>query len=315
MAKSVSQSNTMWVKKGTVVNGEAVKKGYLAQYGKPEKKVTNKVKMVVDTGGVKAGQTQAYKEGRRVKATPPGSSSRTGGAGAGSTAAAKPAAPAAGMKKDVWQKGAAARGKATAKNATPTPSTSMNRPGQKPPGAAAYSKAQAAKGGKSGKAGMVYVPSINQYVPKAGWNEKTNPYNKGRVTGGPQNRKDVPAATLAALSLYGGGRLLGATKAGKAAVAGAKNLASKVASKAGGKGGAAATAAAQAAPNSKVGTTKGVSKVTGGALKSGKPAAYGPKKPTAAQAAQSKRQQAAQKAAATRKANAAAAAKKKGGKK
>ena len=59
-------------------------------------------------------------------------------------------------------------------------------------------------------------------------------------------------------------------------------------------------------------TAKGVSKRTGGALKAGEPAKYGPKKPTAAQAAQSKRQSAAQKAAATRKANAAAAAKKKG---
>lgn len=56
------------------------------------------------------------------------------------------------------------------------------------------------------------------------------------------------------------------------------------------------------------GTTKGVSKVSGGALKKGKPATYGPKKPTAAQAAASRRKAAAQKAAATRKANAAKAA-------
>lgn len=67
-------------------------------------------------------------------------------------------------------------------------------------------------------------------------------------------------------------------------------------------------AAPKAAPKpaaKPAGTTKGVSKVSGGALKAGQPAKYGPRKPTAAQMAQSRRQTAARKAAATRRANAA----------
>lgn len=70
---------------------------------------------------------------------------------------------------------------------------------------------------------------------------------------------------------------------------------------------AASRPAAQAPkPSGKpTGTTKGVSKVSGGALKNGKPANYGPRKPTAAQMAQSRRKAAAQRAAATRRANAA----------
>lgn len=65
---AVSQSNTMWVKKGTVVNGKKVKKGYVAQKGKPEKRVTNKIKLVVDTDKRgKAGDTVNTKKGRYVK--------------------------------------------------------------------------------------------------------------------------------------------------------------------------------------------------------------------------------------------------------
>lgn len=65
---AVSQSNTMWVKKGTVVNGKKVKKGYVAQKGKPEKRVTNKIKLVVDTDKRgKAGDTVQTKKGRYVK--------------------------------------------------------------------------------------------------------------------------------------------------------------------------------------------------------------------------------------------------------
>lgn len=65
---AVSQSNTMWVKKGTVVNGKKVKKGYVAQKGKPQKRVTNKIKLVVDTDKRgKAGETVSTKKGRYVK--------------------------------------------------------------------------------------------------------------------------------------------------------------------------------------------------------------------------------------------------------
>lgn len=47
--KPVSQSRTMWVKKGTVVDGKKVKKGYVAQKGRPEKRVTARVKLETDT--------------------------------------------------------------------------------------------------------------------------------------------------------------------------------------------------------------------------------------------------------------------------
>jgi hypothetical protein len=64
MAKPVSQSRTMWVKKGTVVGGQKVKKGYVAQYGKPEKRVTAKVRLETATRRGKAGDVAEYKKGR-----------------------------------------------------------------------------------------------------------------------------------------------------------------------------------------------------------------------------------------------------------
>jgi hypothetical protein len=55
----------MWVKKGETVGGQVVKKGYLAQYGKAEKRVSAKVNIVADTeSGKKAGETYKYKMGR-----------------------------------------------------------------------------------------------------------------------------------------------------------------------------------------------------------------------------------------------------------
>lgn len=58
--RTVSQSRTMWVAKGTKVGGKTVQKGYLAQYGKPEKRVSANVRMVTEQG------TRTYKQGRRV---------------------------------------------------------------------------------------------------------------------------------------------------------------------------------------------------------------------------------------------------------
>lgn len=67
MAQPVSQSRTMWVKKGTVVNGKKVKKGYVAQYGKPERRVTNRVRLEVDTPKRgKAGDVVRLRKGRYV---------------------------------------------------------------------------------------------------------------------------------------------------------------------------------------------------------------------------------------------------------
>ena len=64
---TVSQSKTMWVKKGDVVNGKTVDKGYVAQLGKPERKVSAKVKLVVDTARGKAGSKVSYDKGRATK--------------------------------------------------------------------------------------------------------------------------------------------------------------------------------------------------------------------------------------------------------
>ena len=66
-AATVSQSNTEWVKKGDVVNGKTITKGYLAQKGKPERKVTANVKLVVDTARGKTGSKVSYNKGRATK--------------------------------------------------------------------------------------------------------------------------------------------------------------------------------------------------------------------------------------------------------
>jgi hypothetical protein len=66
-ATPVSQSRTMWVKKGEMVGGKEVKKGYLAQYGKPEKRVTAPVKLVEATKRGKVGEMVEYKKGRYKK--------------------------------------------------------------------------------------------------------------------------------------------------------------------------------------------------------------------------------------------------------
>jgi len=69
MAKKppVSQSRTEWVKKGTIVNGKAVPKGYLAQKGNPAKKVNATVSIVAGSGQAGMGASATYKQGRRVQ--------------------------------------------------------------------------------------------------------------------------------------------------------------------------------------------------------------------------------------------------------
>ena len=62
--RKVLQQNTMWVKAVDSPTG----KGYLAQRGKPEKRVTARVKIQTDTeSGKKAGSTYAYKAGKTIK--------------------------------------------------------------------------------------------------------------------------------------------------------------------------------------------------------------------------------------------------------
>ena len=63
-SKPVLQQNTMWVKAVDSPTG----KGYLAQRGKPEKRVTGRVKIQeATTSGKAAGSTYAYKAGKTVK--------------------------------------------------------------------------------------------------------------------------------------------------------------------------------------------------------------------------------------------------------
>ena len=69
--KPVSQSRTQWNPAVKNAAGKVVKKGYLSQYGRPEKKVTGKVKLVTETGGKRAGQTQKYSSGRKVVSKSP----------------------------------------------------------------------------------------------------------------------------------------------------------------------------------------------------------------------------------------------------
>jgi len=100
----------------------------------------------------------------------------------------------------------------------------------------------------------VRVPAISQNVPKSGYTEKDNLYNKGRVTGGPQSRKNVPSAALTALALYpaavGVSAAAKIASAGRAAGAGARQGIASL-----GRSGAPAAAKKAAAPAAKAAPT------------------------------------------------------------
>lgn len=113
----------------------------------------------------------------------------------------------------------------------------------------------------------------------------------------------LPAGAAGATAAAGRLGIAGLTRAaGQGLVRGAKDATGQ---------GARATAKTAAKPKKVTtvkeagGKTSGVSRVSGGATKGGKPATYGPRKPTAAQQAAARRSAAAKKAAATRRANAA----------
>lgn len=112
MAKPVSQSRTEWVKKGTIVGGKKVKKGYVAQKGKPEKRVTAKVRLETATRRGKAGDVAEYKKGRYKTTVGKGRVDRNKTtAGGGVTKAQAPA-----RRRDLGV------------TATPPPGTSKTRP-------------------------------------------------------------------------------------------------------------------------------------------------------------------------------------------
>jgi len=81
MGRTVRQENTEWVKKGDTVNGKTVTKGYLAQKGKLDRRVSANVRIATPSkgeytaggggqmvGGTKKGEVYAYKAGRRTGA-------------------------------------------------------------------------------------------------------------------------------------------------------------------------------------------------------------------------------------------------------
>lgn len=91
---AISQSDTQWNPAVKNAAGKVIKKGYLSEKGKPKKRVTAAVKMVVDTQGRKAGETQKYSSGRRVSTKPARNVNRGGSAPTSSssnTSTTKPA--------------------------------------------------------------------------------------------------------------------------------------------------------------------------------------------------------------------------------
>ena len=79
MAKAISQSDTMWVKKGEKLpDGSIAKKGIVVQRS-TGKRVTGAVKLVTKTARGKAGDTLSVKAGRYTKATSAGRSGNSKG--------------------------------------------------------------------------------------------------------------------------------------------------------------------------------------------------------------------------------------------
>jgi hypothetical protein len=338
MAKPVSQSRTMWVKKGDVVNGEKVKKGYVAQYGKPEKRVTNRVKLVVDTPKRgKAGDVVRLKQGAYVKKKAAAPSSNKGGSGGSGSGGAGGSGSNSGTKSNYKT------------------ASRMGKPGQYQAGAGTTSRRPAssgtvssaiAQGRKMGPSGTSYKPkpktAAQQAVSKSSGyvrgsmgsqaqidamkgkgTLKSNLVKKRAEDTRNQGRNALGIAGLAAAPFLaaGGAKLGGAALAARLGTAAMQQGASqglqsgaRYAAGQGAARGSMAAAKAAAKPkrpvvtNKDIGaTTRGISKKTGGVLKNGKPVTAGPRKPTAAQVATQRRQIAAKKAAATRRANSAKA--------
>lgn len=314
MAKSVSQSNTMWVKKGTIVNGKAVPKGYLAQYGKPEKKVSANVKMVVDTGGVKAGKTQEYKQGRRTKAAAaaPNGGGRPGGGGGGGGGSDAPKFKPQSMKaagKSAGRRQAAMSAERSPVKAPSSAGRSAGMSSYRPMASTAKSKNLDVASPKAGGARPrgVSVPTQNVKV-----NGKTTRIAKTGIRGlGNQRVYDVPGAiATVATSGIGGGmagrigaKVLSKTPIGKLAASVGEGAKEGIAS----LGRSAASSAPKAAKAAKVVTkptasgkkgginamVKGVNKETGSVKSARSKTPMGPAEPKSP----------AQKAALTRYAN------------
>jgi hypothetical protein len=163
MAKPVDQSRTQWNPAVKNAAGKVIKKGYVSQYGKPEKRVTGSVKLVTETGGKRAGETQKYSAGRKVKDKRPafggGGSNPSADKGGGLTAAQIAA-----------QKAAAAKAAQDAKNKKMSYQTGRDAPAK---GARKRSAAQAktmVTRARSASQGSKYAK--NPY--KRRWDDKNN---------------------------------------------------------------------------------------------------------------------------------------------
>lgn len=149
----VSQSRTMWVKKGQKLSdGTVAKKGYLAQYGKDTKKVTARVQMEKQTGGVAKGDIQMYKAGKRR------------------TPMMKPDAPAAGKPKAPADR---PQGATTNRPAgRPAPAVKAEKKATPPPAAkrpaSAMSASEREKMGKGRKGWSEGSRRTGSYTPGAG---------------------------------------------------------------------------------------------------------------------------------------------------
>jgi transcription elongation factor len=134
MAKPVDQSRTQWNPAVKNAAGKFVQKGYLSQKGKPEKRVTSAVRLVTETGGKRAGQTQKYSSGRKVVGKTPafggGGSNPAADKGGGLTAAqiaARKAAQDAKNKKMSYQTGREAPKAGAAKRSAAQAKTMVTR--------------------------------------------------------------------------------------------------------------------------------------------------------------------------------------------
>jgi hypothetical protein len=174
----------MWVKKGDVVNGKKVEKGYVAQYGKPEKRVTNRVKLEVDTPKRgKAGDVVRLKQGSYVKKKAAAPSSNKGGSGGSGG-------------------GAGGGGSDSGTKSNYKTASRMGKPGQYQAGAGTTSRRPAssgtvssaiAQGRKMGPSGTSYKPKPKTAVQKAV--SKSSGYVRGATPGlaslSPEQRKRV----------------------------------------------------------------------------------------------------------------------------
>lgn len=257
-----------------------------------------KGKLFTGTVNLGDGKTAVYKQGKKIK---PGKVQAKGPSGP--AAPPKPSAATSRVSPSARGEGAGRTRASSARMGAEGPKVSVPRT-TSPTGRVPFSRGIGVMAGASSaqKSSRLKRAQAKQRYDRSPAGQRKNAFGLGILatvaTGGL-----AAGSTAAAVSGMGA---VAARGAAAGLVSGARSATGQVAAR-----GAAQAAAKKAVTpfkegvKSVKGTTQGVSKVTGGPLKGGKPVKTGPKKPTAAQAAASRRKAAAQKAAATRRANAA----------